>query len=363
MNKKILISLAIIGAVAAVAVGGTVAYFSDTETSTGNLFTAGTIDIRVDGDNFDWTGHATLEDMKPCYTDYINFTIYNDGSDPNPVNVWKHLIINYEETGAVSEPECTEQGGNWTGKVCDWGGHLEKDNNNISSIIDYDLIVEVYDSCGRLIWWQTIYDKEVTVAQIACKEIYLGMIPVGGYMKVIQSYHMQDPDYSTNWAQGDIMAFDIEITGIQLRGEAWLDFKQEKKSPEDYWKVQNPGSPAGTLTYKVKHPEFDYDFTASGLQNNTKYSLIYYADPWPGNNPGALLGTETTDGSGNITMSDSVELNTNLPAVGDLNHPDGAKVWLVPSSDYDAGTNALIAWNPGTYLFEIGLIYYYDTDL
>ncbi|MCK4473700.1 SipW-dependent-type signal peptide-containing protein [Candidatus Parcubacteria bacterium] len=363
MNKKILISLSVIGVVAAIVIGGTAAYFSDTETSKDNLFVAGTIDIFVDGDNFDWEGHATLEDMKPCYTDYINFTIYNNLSDPNPVNVWKHLIITYEEDGATSEPECTEQGGEWIKGdpgQCYWNGHVN--NNNISSIIDYDLIVEVYDSCGRLIWWQTIYDKEVTVAEIACKEIYLGMIPVDGYMKVIQSYHMQDPNFSTNWAQGDIMAFDLEITGIQLRGEAWLDFKQATKSPEEYWKVQNPGNPAGTLTYIVKHPEFDYDFNASGLQTDTEYSLIYYADPWPGNNPGALLGTATTDGSGNIAMSSSVELNMNLPGPGDLNHPDGAKVWLVPSSDYDAGTNELTYWNPGNYLFEIGLIYYYDTD-
>jgi predicted ribosomally synthesized peptide with SipW-like signal peptide len=48
MNKKILISLSVIGAVAAIAVGGTIAYFSDTETSTGNTFTAGTLDLKVD---------------------------------------------------------------------------------------------------------------------------------------------------------------------------------------------------------------------------------------------------------------------------------------------------------------------------
>ena len=48
MNKKILISLAVIGVVAAIAIGGTIAYFSDTETSTGNTFTAGSIDLKVD---------------------------------------------------------------------------------------------------------------------------------------------------------------------------------------------------------------------------------------------------------------------------------------------------------------------------
>jgi len=48
MNKKIIISLSVIGVVAAIAIGGTIAYFNDTETSTGNVFTAGSIDLKVD---------------------------------------------------------------------------------------------------------------------------------------------------------------------------------------------------------------------------------------------------------------------------------------------------------------------------
>ena len=47
MNKRILISLSVIGAVAAFAIGGTIAYFSDVETSTGNTFSAGTLDLKI----------------------------------------------------------------------------------------------------------------------------------------------------------------------------------------------------------------------------------------------------------------------------------------------------------------------------
>ena len=81
MNKKIILSLSVIGVVAAIAIGGTVAYFSDTETSTGNTFTAGTIDISVNDEN-PWNESFAFADMKPCYTDYINFRIDNDLSDP-----------------------------------------------------------------------------------------------------------------------------------------------------------------------------------------------------------------------------------------------------------------------------------------
>jgi len=48
MNKKLIISLSIIGLVAVVAIGATIAYYNDTETSTGNIFTAGTLDLKVD---------------------------------------------------------------------------------------------------------------------------------------------------------------------------------------------------------------------------------------------------------------------------------------------------------------------------
>lgn len=46
--KKIILSLSLIAIVAVVAVGATTAFYSDTETSSGNTFTAGAIDLKVD---------------------------------------------------------------------------------------------------------------------------------------------------------------------------------------------------------------------------------------------------------------------------------------------------------------------------
>jgi len=48
MNKKLIVSLAIMAIAGAAAIGGTMAYFSDTETSKGNTFTAGSLDLTVD---------------------------------------------------------------------------------------------------------------------------------------------------------------------------------------------------------------------------------------------------------------------------------------------------------------------------
>lgn len=50
MNKKILMSLVTILAVVGASLGATAAYFSDTETSIGNVFAAGSIDLKVDNE-------------------------------------------------------------------------------------------------------------------------------------------------------------------------------------------------------------------------------------------------------------------------------------------------------------------------
>jgi len=48
MNKKIVMSLAVIAAATVVMAGGTIAYFSSIQTSTANIITAGDIDLKVD---------------------------------------------------------------------------------------------------------------------------------------------------------------------------------------------------------------------------------------------------------------------------------------------------------------------------
>lgn len=62
MNKKVLVSMLTIGVVAAAAIGGTIAYFSDREVSTGNVMVAGTIDLKVDHRLQSYNG----KDCKTC---------------------------------------------------------------------------------------------------------------------------------------------------------------------------------------------------------------------------------------------------------------------------------------------------------
>ncbi|MEJ2702289.1 MAG: hypothetical protein P8Z79_07585 [Sedimentisphaerales bacterium] len=130
-----------------------------------------------------------------------------------------------------------------------------------------------------------------------------------------------------------------------------------QKDP-DSWDVVPCGA-NGQLIYDPSACMFDFDFLGQGLQPETSYTLIYYPDPWPGTGL-ICLGEAQTDPTGCIEICGSVETG-DLPAPGDDNYPDGAKIWLVLSGDVDCVTQEMIGWNPTMYLFEEMLITYDDT--
>ena len=120
MNKKILISLSVIGAVAAIAVGGTIAYFSDTETSKGNTFTAGELDLLVDIDGkvynpfsiYTGVGPAGMifkaEDMKPGDDgeETISLHVDNDACGFVKFDLTSDLDNSCNEPEELDEPGC-----------------------------------------------------------------------------------------------------------------------------------------------------------------------------------------------------------------------------------------------------------------
>lgn len=372
-----------IALVSGVAFGATRAFFSDTEKSVGNIFTAGTIDISVDGQN-PWNKTYPMLLDKPSQTNYINFEIANVGE--NPANVWKRLNNVTTNGGAStfcavasSEPEYVEGGGQ---PNCQ-GGYTERDD------LDSYMVYDMYVCEGGLIGregpcavdengkptgqnWTAIIPEANQVRIDNVNGVWIKLkdaLAQGGKLAVSQSYHLTawndagEPEI-TNWAQGDIMNFDIELEARQLTapapGSTQLASTDLKEKNPVTWDVV-PGGASGTLSYNTSGDTFNYSFTASGLNPSTNYSLIYYADPWPGNNPGALIGNGISNVSGVLNLSGSPELLMDLPKLGDANYPAGAKIQLVLSSDYDATNKKLTAWNPAEYLFEMNLITYEDT--
>ncbi|MEA3272203.1 MAG: TasA family protein [Patescibacteria group bacterium] len=344
---------------AAIGVYSTVAYFSDTDVSGTNTFTAGTLEISVSDDHNEWTSGFVLDDMKPCFTDYINFKITNDGN--NPVDIIKKLVLveegtNFDKEHGINEPECEAYGGTWNknaSSVYECEGTYTP-INDIENIINYDLFIAVYDSCDPVnpIFWQTIYVDEdnMTIGDIYGNNgsVYLGMIPVGHYMLVTQSYHMRDTGVSQNEYQSDRLGFTITIEGKQVTGSIVLE---DKDYADDTWKIDTASDEKGTLTYKVKNPTFDFTFTGKAPLATTKYFLV--AGPNAAD-PTVELGSGTTDANGDVTITDDVELAISL---------EDAKVWLVPEGNWNGSAVTWGGWPNMDFLWETGLIWYVDTDL
>lgn len=85
----------------------------------------------------------------------------------------------------------------------------------------------------------------------------------------------------------------------------------------------------------------NFVFNGHGLNPATDYTLIRYADPWPGT-PLTCLASGTSNNGGNINLG------------GEFSD-GGSKVWLVLTDDVDCNTG-MSAWNPGEYLFEYSTI-------
>ena len=90
----------------AMAVGaGTMAYFSDTETSTGNIFTAGTLDLKLDlgGTWYDGDNMLVFEetDVKPGDSGEATISLHVIGND---AWLWITFEVTEDENG-MNEPE------------------------------------------------------------------------------------------------------------------------------------------------------------------------------------------------------------------------------------------------------------------
>lgn len=137
-----------------------------------------------------------------------------------------------------------------------------------------------------------------------------------------------------------------------------------EKTGDPDWEIVEGGA-WGKMKYNLSGPEFEFVFNGHGLVPGQNYTLLYYPDPWPGNDL-ICLGVGLANGNGDIHIMGSVNTG-DLPAEVDQNYPDGAKIWLVMSSDVDCvgvqtGMTHMIGWNPTEYLFEGELITFDDTN-
>ncbi len=356
--KKILMSLMVIAVtIGVVATGLSGAWFSDVESTAGNpganSLTAGSIDLDpIAGAPIVLTG------LQPCETGWGYMQLHNVGQTDG--NAWLHFtnVMNAENGTTDAEDEAyLERSG--------YDPDALRFDNDLERFMTVDVYLDpiangVLDGGGTYVITQAAHQK---LADLECQWIPLGELKISKWVEVWLSFHIQ-PE-AGNQYQTDMVTFDIEVmlqqSGAPAPDNEWpSDMRVLRLENKDAnWAPIIEGSSTyGILTYDCKKTTFAFTFEGYGLQN-VEYDLIYYADPWPGDHPGALIASGTASG-GTLSLSGSVELDMDLPNAADWNHPDGAKIWLVTASDYDGAK--MTAWNPADYLFEMRLIHYDDTN-
>jgi predicted ribosomally synthesized peptide with SipW-like signal peptide len=173
INKKVLASVFIISMLAFAMGYGTMSYFSDKETSSGNSFTAGTLDLKVDGHD---DGGATVpvyfkvDNVKPSDSGskdivlsnagtlegkaYIHFTnvLDDEGDNPEPETEGKlsenlYIIVSVgAETkvqGYLSDIECTDYELGTIGEgltvTISWSISKDVGNGIMGDIVTFDI--------------------------------------------------------------------------------------------------------------------------------------------------------------------------------------------------------------------------------
>jgi predicted ribosomally synthesized peptide with SipW-like signal peptide len=206
--KKILKSLSLIAVVAAIAIGGTVAYFSDTEESTNNVISAGTIDIAVDTEN-PWVSNAqySFTGLEPSDDRDIDVVLSNVGT--NDVVIWKKVSVTAEADNLQSEPECFAEGGAWDqsaslGNQCT--GQTLANRDAISTQFVYSMNI------GGNVDINQAWD--VRVSDVNDLWIPIGRLNTGQTLAVDQNYYFDE--MAGNAYQGDSMTLDITFYAEQL---------------------------------------------------------------------------------------------------------------------------------------------------
>ena len=350
--KKIIMSLTMIVAAAALVVGATGAYFSDVETSTNNTFTAGTIDIAIDGDN-PWTEPFVMDDFKPCRDVVQVLNVENVGE--NPADIFKLLEATGYDGGIMSEPECEAEYGTYLDGECENNDPVD----NLLDVIYYDLYVEVYDEAGDLLWWQTFYtgDEAMTISEVYENgPIKLGMIMPGSTMAVEQSYHFDCK--AGNEYQGDTTSYNMTFEAKQLdapvdeveEGYASTNLVEKDEGEDGNWVIDLNGTSA-LLQYKLSGDEFDFILGGTAPLAGTGYTLLVGDNPYEDPANACELAVLVSGASNEVSASGFVNCDTDYV---------NAKAWLVLSSEWNGGS--WVGWSGGDYLFETALVNYDDTD-
>lgn len=210
--RKFLSAILVITATILVVGRMTTALFSDTETSTSNIFEAGAIDLLINGEN-DTEALVSISDLKPGDDWYVDKNLFINS---NPAYVWLHITDLVATQGAQTEPEELEEAENG-------------EQSNIHDFLTYDLTIDRGQGPEVLVDFE---DENLLPEMVSCW-IPLGEIPGLTNIILTQSFHFDE--LVTNWAQGDVLSFVEEYYAEQVRNNPNPD-----PPPSDEGRLWNP---------------------------------------------------------------------------------------------------------------------------
>jgi len=339
--NKIIKSLSVIAFVAAIALAGTGAYFSDSETSTGNTFTAGAIDLKIDNESYvtDSNGELVASPNTSWELDDLTGQLFFNFSDLKPGDIGEDTIslhvdsndaylcaavrITDDSDQSCTEPEleddtdCSETG-NDNGELdenlkfafwADDGDNVYEDGENIikkgtlsdlgndGQIALADSKTNVWDSgTGALPGGTTKYIGkawcfgDLKEAKVASGDYSNGPLTTTGG-GIIGTGFTCDGANVNNASQTDRVMGDIQFYVEQARNNPNFTCANNYdpnypgtrtlilENKDSNWKAIDSDTTKGILTYHTAGDTFTGTFEATGLNTSyNSYSLIYYAD-------------------------------------------------------------------------------------
>jgi predicted ribosomally synthesized peptide with SipW-like signal peptide len=201
-NKKMLLSVLIIGVVSLLAGSATWAYFQDTETSDDNTLTAGTLDLTLTNAPF------TLTNKEPGDLGTETQTIQNIGSLAGELDVTFSVITNTESTGAT-EFEADGAPGE-LGAVAEMMVFIDVDDS--TTLTQNDIVLK---SDGTVITAPenpVENDYFATINSYGEDDFDAAIASMGSTVERDVLFKWRIPTTSDNTIQGDSVSFDVTFT-------------------------------------------------------------------------------------------------------------------------------------------------------
>jgi hypothetical protein len=232
--KSALLSVVVVVTLVTAGIGGMLADFSDSEEEMGDILQAGSMDLKVNGEDDPNVLPFAIRKMIPCKLYDVTKTVANAGTIDGHlyIHIKNVMCEETDDKGFKPEPDIVaEQGGKHgqkmvpgLGERCDMEKHIDVEIWYKGAMVD----LRGYDTNG---------DGVIKLDELECNQIYLGILPQCGQPEdVVFVFHLQDvPEayygldifdetdpheikwdhWPTNCYMGDTVTFDILFELLQ----------------------------------------------------------------------------------------------------------------------------------------------------